>query len=171
MSGFVQLKIAESKWDQKARLIKCTKGCAHFYGKNKVDIYINSALQNYSYTIFSRFVMLLLYANAGYTPQDNRTDVGPISPLPAILGNVPIILVDLKIILSDFSVVWGVLRVTESALNNVGGIVNIQHVENVWSEILLCGVNTEDKRAFDLQIITWNKTISNQKESWQGTEA
>ncbi len=68
-------------------------------------IYINSALQNYSYTIFSRFVMLLLYANAGYTPQDNRTDVGPISPLPAILGNVPIILVDLKIILSDFSVV------------------------------------------------------------------
>ncbi len=41
---------------------------------------------------------------AGYTPQDNRADFGPISPLPTILGNVPIILV-LKIILSDFPVV------------------------------------------------------------------
>ncbi len=39
----------------------------------------------------------------GYTPQDNRADFGPISPLLTILGNVPIILVDLKIILSDFS--------------------------------------------------------------------
>ncbi len=48
--------------------------------------------------------------NAGYTPQDNRADFGPISPLPTILGNVPIILVVLKIIFSDFSVVWGVLR-------------------------------------------------------------
>ncbi len=45
------------------------------------------------------------FHNAGYTPQDNRADLGPISPLPTILGNVPIILVDLKIILSDFSVV------------------------------------------------------------------
>ncbi len=43
--------------------------------------------------------------NAGYTPQDNRADFGPISPLPTILGNIPIILVDLKIIFSDFSVV------------------------------------------------------------------
>ncbi len=32
--------------------------------------------------------------------------------------------------------------------------------------ILLCGGDTKDKRAFDLQIITWNKTISNQKVSW-----
>ncbi len=51
----------------------------------------------------------------GYTPEDNQADLGPISPLPTILGNVPVILVDLKIILSDFSVVWGVLRVTEMA--------------------------------------------------------
>ncbi len=42
---------------------------------------------------------------AGYTPQDNRADFGPISPLPSILGNVPIILVVLTIILSDFPVV------------------------------------------------------------------
>ncbi len=34
--------------------------------------------------------------DAGYTPQDNRADFGPISPLPTILGNVPIILVLLK---------------------------------------------------------------------------
>jgi len=39
------------------------------------------------------------------TPQDNRADFGPISPLPTILGNVPVILVDLKIIFSDFPVV------------------------------------------------------------------
>ncbi len=38
-------------------------------------------------------------SNAGYTPQDNRADFGPISPLRTILGNVPIILVVLKIIL------------------------------------------------------------------------
>ncbi len=43
--------------------------------------------------------------NAGYTPQDNRADLGPISPLLTILGNVLIILVDLKIIFSDSSVV------------------------------------------------------------------
>ncbi len=29
------------------------------------------------------------------------------------------------------------------------------------------GGHTEDKRAFDLQIITWNETISNQKASCQ----
>ncbi len=57
---------------------------------------------------------------AGYTPQDNRADFGPISPHPTIPGNVPIILVVLKIKLSDFPVVWGVLRVTESARKNVG---------------------------------------------------
>ncbi len=39
---------------------------------------------------------------AGYTPQDNRADFEPISPLLRILGNVPSILVDLKIIFSDF---------------------------------------------------------------------
>ncbi len=61
------------------------------------------------------------HTNAGYTPQDNRADFGPISPLPTILGNVPINLVVLKIILSDFPVVWGVIRVTESAQKNVGG--------------------------------------------------
>ncbi len=44
-------------------------------------------------------------SNAGCTPQDNRADFGPISPLPTILGNVPIILVVLKMILSDFPVV------------------------------------------------------------------
>ena len=32
-----------------------------------------------------------LLANAGYTPQDNRADFGPIFPLPTILCNVPII--------------------------------------------------------------------------------
>ncbi len=42
-----------------------------------------------------------------------------------------------------------------------------QHRLRWWSEILLCGGNTEDKRAFDLQIITWNETISNQKAIWQ----
>ncbi len=36
------------------------------------------------------------------------------------------------------------------------------------SEILLCGGDTEDNHAFDLQIVTWNKTLSNQKASWQG---
>ncbi len=41
----------------------------------------------------------MLQANAGYTPQDNRADFGPISPLPTILGNVPIIILVLKIIL------------------------------------------------------------------------
>ncbi len=77
-----------------------------------------------------------------YTPQDYRADLGLISPLPTILDNAPIILVDLKIILLDFPVVWGVLRVTESARKNVGGaqsrIINIQHVEYLRSEILLC---------------------------------
>ncbi len=44
--------------------------------------------------------------------------------------SVPIILVDLKIILSDFSVVWGVLRVTESARKNVRGapMANRKHI-------------------------------------------
>ncbi len=51
--------------------------------------------------------------NAGCTPQDNRLILGWF--LPFRQGNVLIILVDLKIILSDFPVVWGVLRVTESA--------------------------------------------------------
>ncbi len=59
--------------------------------------------------------------NAGYTPQDNQPDFGPISPLPTILGNVPIILVGLKIILSDFPEVWGVVRMTESVWKNVKG--------------------------------------------------
>ncbi len=58
---------------------------------------------------------------AGYTPQDNQADFRLISPLPTILVNVPNILVVLKFILSDFSVVWGVLSVTESARKNVGG--------------------------------------------------
>ncbi len=35
----------------------------------------------------------------------------------------------------------------------------------------MCGGNPEDKGAYDLQIITWNETISNQKASWQKTEA
>ncbi len=60
-------------------------------------------------------------ANAGYTPQDNRADFGPISPLSTILGNVPIILVDLKMILSDCPVVGGVLRVTGSTQKNIRG--------------------------------------------------
>ncbi len=47
--------------------------------------------------------------------------IGPISPLPTILGNVPIILVVLKIILSDFPEVWGVVSVTESVQKNVEG--------------------------------------------------
>ncbi len=71
----------------------------------------------------------------------------------------------LKIILSDLPVVWGVLRVTESARKNVGGAPDRE------SEILMCGGNPEDKRVYDLQIITWNETISNQKASWQKTEA
>ncbi len=29
-------------------------------------------------------------SNAGYTPQDNQADLGPISSRPTILGNVPI---------------------------------------------------------------------------------
>ncbi len=73
-------------------------------------------------------------------------------------------------IFSDCSVVWGVLRVTESARKNVGGapIANRKY-STCWSEILLCGGNPEDKHAFDLQIIPWNETISNQKTSWQKT--
>ncbi len=73
-------------------------------------------------------------ANAGYTLQDNRANFGAISRLPTILGNVPIILVVLKTIFSDFPVVWGVLRVTESARKNVRG----SPIAN-RSEILMCG--------------------------------
>ncbi len=78
------------------------------------------------------------WTNAGYTPQDNRADFGPISSLPTILGNVPIILVILKIILSDFPVVWGVLRVTESARKNVGGapIANCKY-STCWIWLLI----------------------------------
>ncbi len=47
----------------------------------------------------------LQLSNAEYTPQDNWADFGPISPLPTILGNVPVILVVLNMILSDFPVV------------------------------------------------------------------
>ncbi len=89
-------------------------------------------------------------------------DFGPISPLPTILGNAPIISVDLKSILSDFPVVWGVLRLTESSRKNVGGAP----ITNLKSCCVGGGGNTEDKRVFDPQIITWNETISNQKASW-----
>ncbi len=58
--------------------------------------------------------------------------------LPPSDNNVPIILVDLKIILSDFSVVWGVLRVTESARKNIGD-APIANRKYLRSEILLCG--------------------------------
>ncbi len=44
------------------------------------------------------------------THQDNQAYFGPISPLPIILGNVPITLVDLNIILSDFPVVRGIFN-------------------------------------------------------------
>ncbi len=88
----------------------------------------------------SNLVNQLNYSNAGYTPQDNRADFGPISPLPTILGNyyrLSIILVVLKIIFSDFPVVWGVLRVTESAQKNVGG-APITNMLNIYdTEILL----------------------------------
>ncbi len=47
-------------------------------------------------------------------------------------------------------------------------ILIIKHVEKLRSEVLLCGGIPEDKRVFDLQITTWNETISNQKASWQG---
>ncbi len=47
---------------------------------------------------------------------------------------------------------------SESARKNVGSALmanrKFQYVEYLRSEILLCGGNTEDKRAFDLQIIT-----------------
>lgn len=47
----------------------------------------------------------LVCNNAGYTPQDNRADnFGQISPLPTVLGNVPIISMVLQIILPDFPV-------------------------------------------------------------------
>ncbi len=91
--------------------------------------------------------------DAGYTPQDNRAVLGPISPLPTTLGNVPIILVDLKIILSYISVVWGVIRVTESSRKNVGGwsrIINIQHVESCCrgggGEQRICRLSRETKQ-------------------------
>ncbi len=74
-----------------------------------------------------------------YAPQDNRADFGPISPLPTILVNVQFSLVVLKIILSDFPVVWGVLRVTESARKNIGGAPIAKHVEYLQSKILMCG--------------------------------
>ncbi len=61
---------------------------------------------------------------AGYTPQDNRADFGPISPLPTILGNVLIILVVLKIILSDFPVVWGVKRICSEERRRIRPIAN-----------------------------------------------
>ncbi len=75
-----------------------------------------SGYKSNSLTIRPRLPLHLTLSYAGYTPQDNRADFEPISPLPTILGNVPIILVVL-----DFPVVWGVLRVTESARKNVGG--------------------------------------------------
>ncbi len=107
------------------------------------------------------FFFFLCVRYGGYTSQDNRADFGPISPLPTILGNVPIILVDLKIIWSDFSVVWGVLRVTESARKNVRGapMANCKHFtysDYIWNPAVWGGGHTEDKRTFDLQIITWN---------------
>ncbi len=37
------------------------------------------------------------------------------------------------------------------------------HVEYLRSEILMCGGNPEDKHTFDLQMITGNETISNQR--------
>ncbi len=53
-------------------------------------------------------------------------------------------------------------RVTESTTRS--RIVNIQHVKYVGSEILLCGGDTEDKRAFDICRLS-RETISNQKAS------
>ncbi len=88
----------------------------------------------------SNLVNQLNYSNAGYTPQDNRADFGPISPLPTILGNyyrLSIILVVLKIIFSDFPVVWGVLRVTESAQKNVGG-APIRNMLNIYDQKSCC---------------------------------
>ncbi len=82
-------------------------------------VFLFLTLIGHKSVIWAAFEWTLHYA--GYTPQDNRADFGPISPLPTILGNVPIILVVLKMILSDFPVVWGVLRVIESAWKNVGG--------------------------------------------------
>ncbi len=66
---------------------------------------IKSTLSMLMCCVFSVLCKCSPFHNAGYTPQDNRADLGPFSPLLTFLGNVPIILVDLKIILSDFSVV------------------------------------------------------------------
>ncbi len=75
---------------------------------------------------------------AGHTPQDNQADFGPISFLLTILGNVPIILV-LKMIFSDFPVVWGVLRVTESARKNVGGsTIENRKYSTCWDQKSWC---------------------------------
>ncbi len=60
------------------------------------------------------------------------------------------------------------LRVTESARMNVGGVSIRNPAVCVCVCVCVCeggGGDTEDKRAFDLQIITRNETISDQKSS------
>ncbi len=60
------------------------------------------------------YAMLLVSAYAGYTPQDNGADFGPISPLATILANV--ILVDLYIYRSVYLFIFllRVCRVSEA---------------------------------------------------------
>ncbi len=83
--------------------------------------------------------MLRAEVYAGYTPQDNQADFGPMSPLPTILGNVPIILVVLKISYEIFLWCEVLLRVTESAWKNVRGAPIANHVEYLRSKTLMCG--------------------------------
>ena len=60
----------------------------------------------------------------------------------------------LKIIFPDISVVWGMLRVFFTSPNRLWSpswlcrfqIVNIKHVQYLWSDILLCVGNPEDSR-------------------------
>ncbi len=74
-----------------------------------------------------------------FTPEDNRADFGSISPLLTFLGNVRIILMNLKIYLFRF--IRGVRCVKSDWIRHRSRIVNIQHVEYLRSEILMCGGN------------------------------
>ena len=83
--------------------------------------------------------------------------IGPISPLPTILGNVPIILMVLQIILSDFPLVGGVLKVTEPARKNVG--LCRSRPDGIRSEILMCGGSKMVKSRIFWSLCLWSLTF------------
>jgi len=71
----------------------------------------------------------------------------------------------LQIVLLDIPLLWGVLRMSEPAQNNVEG-------SPVFDQKSWCvGGTPEVKRPHALEIIMWNEIISNQKARWRKAEA